>query len=112
MKIKLKLTPDTILALDSLFEGFCNNNLAGKTKEQKTLLSIAYDLADTFQKQANKVVRSTDLFNSKKKLGVSLKYYQAWALEQIIRQMPDPGDNEYRKTLLAKTADELNQKLV
>lgn len=110
MKIKLKLSPDTILALDSLFESFCGNPLAGKTKEQKTLLSIAYDLADHFQRLANRVSRSADLFSTKKKLDISLKYYQAWALERIIREMPQE-ENPYKKNLLAKTADELNQKL-
>lgn len=111
MKIKLKLTPDTIIALDALFDGFTGQPLTGKTNQQKTLLSIAYELGDTFQKLANKVVRSADLFNGKKKIGISLKYYQAWALEQIIRNLINLEDNLYRKNLLQKTADEINQLL-
>ena len=111
MKIKLKLSPDAILAVDWIFDNFCKGSLPGRTQEQKVLLSISYDLDDTFQKQANKVVRSSDLFNTKKKMGIGLKYYQAWALEKIIREMLPLVDNLYKKTLLGSLADDINQKL-
>lgn len=107
MKIQLKLTPDTVLAIDKLLFP----NAVGTTKQQRVLLSIMYELAEIFEKRAKKITRSTDLFNAKKKISISLKYYEAWALEQIIRNLINLEDNLYRKNLLQKTADEINQKL-
>lgn len=111
MKLKLKLTPDAILAIDKLLLRICPMNTVGNTKEERVLLSIKYELAEIFEKRAKKITRSTDLFNLKKKISISLKYHQAWALEKIIRDLINLEDNTYRKTLLQQVADEINQKL-
>lgn len=112
MKIKLKLTPDTILAIDGLLSRFYAINTVGSTKSERVLLSIMYELAEIFEKRAKKIIRSTDLFNAKKKISITLKYHEAWALEQIIRDIINLEDNPYKRNLLQKIADEINQKLL
>lgn len=112
MKLKLKFIPDTILAIDGLLFRLFAINAVGSTKEERVLLSIMFELAEIFQKRAKKITHSTDLFNVKKKISITFKYHEAWALEQIIRDVINLEENHYKKNLLQKTADEINQKLL
>lgn len=113
MKLKLKLTPDAILAIDRLLSRLYAISPAGSTVRERMLLSIMYELADLFSKTAKKITRTTDLFSgNKKNKSITLKYYEAWALEQIIRDVINLEENPYKKNLLQKTADEINQKLL
>lgn len=112
MKIKLKLTPDTVLALDKILSYPAELLPATKTVEEKLLLSYAYELSDKFTGKSKKLLRSIDLFNNKKKVSFTLKYHEAWALEQLIRKLLNLEENKLSRTLLQKTADDINQKLL
>lgn len=112
VKIKLKLTPDTVIALAKLLAYPPSLFPVQKTVEQKLLLSYTYELSDKLTNKSRKLLRSVDLFNTKKKTSLTLKYHEAWALEQLIRKLLNLEENKLSRTLLQKTADDINQKLL
>lgn len=112
MKIQLKLTPDTVLALHEVFEGMTASlNFKSMNENQRLVCSLAYDVLDKLS--AAKKRRRADLFSANKKnVSITLKYHEAWGAEVLIRStLTLYSDNPYKQTLLKKTADEINQKL-
>lgn len=112
MKTTLKINADSIFALDKLLNNVYQVPGFGKTKEAKVLLSISYELSNKFNTKARNIVLKQNLFDSRKKYSIALKYHEAWALEQIIYKSLDNVNNDYARSLLKNIADDLNQKTV
>lgn len=110
MKIELKLTTDALLACNKLLHNVYETS-AQTSKESRITLSIAYDVAEKIGTKARNVIKKQSLFDCKKKHKITFKYHEAWALEQIIRNMIDTFNNVYQSSLLINIADTINQKL-
>lgn len=110
MKIKLKIHPDAILAIDRMFENARSVHPIDASITERVTLSLGHELSDMFHTRARQITREANLLNITKKKSLTLKYHQAWALEQIIRQQA-PDTNPYKAALLRSFADKLNQKL-
>lgn len=109
MKIELKISPETIFAVNKtlrrVFEIAPSNN-----QRENVHKSIAFDLSEKFEKKTKSLIKKADLFDSKVK-SFSIKYHEAWALEQIIRDLIRLEENQYHKVLLQKLINQLNEKL-
>ncbi|KGO89758.1 hypothetical protein [Flavobacterium suncheonense] len=109
MKIEIKLSNDQIMAICKLLDLL--EHLTPTTKpEDKLIRSIAFEVWDKFQTIKKKLVKSHDLFDSKKKK-VTLKYYEAYGLLKIIRETIPLIYDQYNHAILCKLSNELDQKL-
>jgi len=112
MKVELKLSTETIIALYNLLEMVYDLPISTE-KRENVYKSIGFDLADKFSSKAKTIIKKANLFSNKTHK-IKLKYHEAWALEQIVRELTEvfPDKNPYRKTLYQNTLNQLNQKLL
>lgn len=109
MKIELHLSLDMIIAANNLLKGVYDLPLT-PCKQENVYKSIGFDLADTFEKKCKTQIKKANLFE-KKKIKLSLKYHEAWALEAIINDLRQHVHNDYQKNLLIILSYTINQKL-
>ena len=109
MKTEIKLTADAIITLDRFLQRVYESVVT--SKESRITLSIAFDVAEKVGTKARGLIKKQSLFDTKKKHKISFKYHEAWALEQIIRSMPEPFNNVYQNSMLTNIANIINQKL-
>ena len=109
MKIELNLTNDQVFAVAKLLEQVFDFNPT--TKPQKVMQSLALELSKKFTAKSIAIYQGNDLFNDKKKNKISLKVYEAAALEDIINNLFSLVNNEKAKNGLGKIRDFINQKL-
>ncbi|MDM1366322.1 hypothetical protein HX017_15380 [Myroides marinus] len=112
MEVKLKINNDTLIALGLWFTKV--DRLEVRDGIAKVWVSIAYDLADRFNKAFKKIERQTAIFDDKKKHSYKLKYHEAWAFKEIlIVLVPHVQlENALHYSLLTKVIHELDQKLL
>lgn len=110
MKIELKLSNDSLIAINHLLKWLYESENS-QDKKEKVFKSIGYDLSDKFDAKAKSLVKKATLFDSKKKIKFSLKFHEAWALEQILIDLKPHNPNDYQRNLIQKTINDLNQKL-
>jgi len=110
MKIEININTDTLIALNSVLKQVYELPVSND-KRENVYKSIGFDLADKFDKKCKTRVKKADLFDSKKKTKFTLKYHEAWALEEILREITPFIQNPYQVILLNKVTDTLNQKL-
>lgn len=83
--IKTKVTPDQILALEKLMAQL--PQFTPNQELQKATKSIMADVSDKIHVRYRKIITSHDLFNSKKKIAMELKYHEAFATTIFIELM-------------------------
>lgn len=110
MKIELKLNNDTIVAINELLS-YVYDMEKSNDKKVNVYRSIGFDLADKFDSKAKQLVKKSTLFDAKKKHKITLKYYEAWALEIILRELFTMSDDHYNRFRVNLVIDNLNQKL-
>lgn len=109
MKIDLKISPDQLIATASVLEDI--DTARAMSSNEKLLLSIAYDLKDKICQKSSKTKRKTDLFTTGKKVTVSLKFHEAWALEKILIERKSILQNDFTKSMVQTMINLLNQKM-
>ena len=109
MKIDLKISPDQLIATASVLEDI--DNVRALSSNEKLLLSIAYDLKDKICQKSTMTKRKTDLFSTGKKVSVSLKFHEAWALEKILIERKGILQNDFNKSMVQTVINVLNQQL-
>ncbi|WP_306353689.1 hypothetical protein [Flavobacterium sp. '19STA2R22 D10 B1'] len=110
MKVELTLTNDSILAVNELLSHVYNMEKSND-KQENVYRSIGFELADKFDSKAKELIKKSSLFNVKKKYKFSLKYYEAWALEIILKELFSYTNNHYTRLQVNLIIDRLNQKL-
>lgn len=110
MKIEIKLKSETIFAINKLLQAVYDTPQPIDLN-QRIYRSISFDLADKFDKLHKSNVKKSNLFDNNKTYKVSLKIYEAWALEKIIINMLPTVNNDLHKNILQSTASIINQKL-
>jgi hypothetical protein len=111
MKVKIDTKTDTILAAEIMVKAASCADLftSMMTKEQRTHLSILFDLCDRIESRAKTIRRMSSVM--KKKVSLSLKYHEAVLLETYARENEVFPMSDYQHTLLNTLANQLNQKL-
>lgn len=109
MKIELKISINALMAANKILKEIYNLPVS-MDKRENVYKSIGFDLADKFDSKCKAQIKKANLFE-KKKVKVTLKYHEAWALEAIIQDLLDTVTNDYQKSLLTSLTHSLNQKL-
>ncbi|MGC1471521.1 MAG: hypothetical protein WA775_02920 [Psychroserpens sp.] len=109
MKVEINISNDTLVALNKqtqrVYELPIINN-----KEHKVVLSISYGIAEKFQKKYSSRVQNQSLFDTKKRIKMSLRFHEAWALQILLETVVDGMDNLYHKSLISALINQLDQK--
>lgn len=109
MKIELNISTDALMAANKILKEIYNLPVSND-KRENVYKSIGFDLADKFDKKCKTQIKKANLFE-KKKIKLSLKYHEAWALEAIIQDLiGEVIHNEYQKALLTNLTHIINQK--
>ncbi len=109
MKVELRLTADSIVAVNQLLQNIYE--LTATSKHEKVYRSIGFELADKFDSKAKSLIKKTSLFDTKKKHKITLKFYEAWALEIILNNFKTLVSDHYSLFRVNLVIDDLNQKL-
>ena len=108
MKTELKLNPDAIIVLSQVLSGvYTANPIANYEKVMKCILM---DVFDKVTAKAKELQRKQSLFDSKKKVTLSLKFHQAYYLYEFIKDI-EMFDNDFQATQIRKIFNLLDQKL-
>ncbi|MFL0065356.1 hypothetical protein V2595_06940 [Tenacibaculum maritimum] len=97
MKVKLKFTVDQIISISAILNKICKINFNSLSHQEKINISICLVLSDTFEMKKRDIQKKNDLFNSRKKISIALKYHQVWALNQVLIDKFSLVENEYQK---------------
>lgn len=108
MKVELKITIENLVIVAVVLEAVYNSKAI--TRKEKTILSIAIDVADKFNSKSLKFKKLT--FSDRgKTTRLTLKHHEADILELILRDEIKKSDDNFINRHLQKTADLINQKL-
>ncbi|UAB84998.1 hypothetical protein INR75_02915 [Zunongwangia sp. SCSIO 43204] len=110
MKVELKLKPDTLIAVNKLLQKVYDLPVS-TDKRENVYKSIGFDLADKLDKKHKNLIKKADLF-SDKAIKITLKYHEAWALEEILMELIAEEDNPYYKTLQQSMINKINEKTI
>jgi len=108
MKIELKTNPDGIITLKNVLQGVYNSE--PQTKLEKMVKCVLMDVVDKIESKAKDLQRKQSLFDTKKKISLSLKYSQAFYLAHFLLNLPSV-DNDFQKAQVIKIINFLDQKL-
>lgn len=109
MKIELKLNSDAIIALSQKLSGvYIAYPL---TTSEKVMKCVLMDVFDRVSTKAKGLQRKQSLFDSKKKVTLSLKFHQAYYLYEFIKGI-EMFDTDFQATQIQKIINLLDQKLV
>lgn len=110
MKIEITLSSDELVCINNQLQ-----KAYGRTFQQVALYnvvhSIVLELADSFDTKTKTRIKKANIFDSRKKTKITLKYHEAWALKIYLHSEVPTIDNEYQRSLLNKQIANLDQKL-
>ena len=109
MKVDIKLTTESILVISATLQAVYNSK--SFTRKEKSTLSIARDVAAKLDTKAAAVRSKMDLFDSSKKVKLSLKFHEADMLELLLIQQMSTIEEPYVRLLHQQVVNLLNQKL-
>lgn len=109
MKVELKMSPENAIIIAATLQAVYNSKAV--TRRDKSTLSIALDVAAKFDAKAVNLKAKMNLFDSKNKITVSLKFHEADMLELILVQQLKCIEPPYIRLEIQKTINHLNQKL-
>ena len=109
MKVILKLNPDTAIIIAATIEAVYNSKAL--TRKEKSTLSIALDVASKLDAKVINVKAKRNLFDTKKKISITLKFHEADMLELLLIQQMQGVEQPYIRQEIQKAINQLNQKL-
>lgn len=92
MKIKINTNPTGIFTLHGILQSM--EQVKPNNKGQKVLRCVLLDVADKIATKERDLRRKMGLFDGKKKIDVTLKYSQAYYLNQLLNGYICEGDLE------------------
>lgn len=108
MSIKIKLTRQTLVVITSTLQPLYNSKAT--TRRERTVLSIGLQVVAKLDRKFIGV-KPANLFDDKKKMTVSLLFFEADILEAILLQEISKVTDDYIRVIIQKVINELNQKL-
>lgn len=109
MKVQLNIKPDTLIAVYKLLQHVYDLDNS-QTRLQKVYSSIGFELAEKFEKLYKSKIKNRDLFNHKKNIKLTLKYHQAWAMQNLLTDLIMLSENKYHQNHIQNTINQLDQK--
>ena len=113
MKIELRILPAHVLALATALDFL--PKMQGLSRSQKIIRSVMDNTTIKIHKKRIDIKNQTDLFNQKKKIKVTIEFFEAHYLEIFIGMVLENKSffllNEYDRNALLLIANTLNQKL-
>jgi hypothetical protein len=111
MKVSLKTTVEKLAVINSIAQGVYNCTPTLDIMENVTR-SIAFDVADKLSAKWKSVVKkSNNLFQYRAKLSIALKYHEAWALRDILRDLIVNCETDFQRQTVQKTINDLDKSL-
>src|SRR5690554_965089 len=108
MKTELKLNTDAIIVLSKLLSGvYLGQPLTTLERVSKCVLM---DVFDKVSAKAKDLQRKQSLFDSRKKVTLSLKFHQAYYLYEFIKDV-EMFENDFQAAQIQKIFNLLDQKL-
>lgn len=112
MKIELKLSLDVLKALSDAIEAVYGAKPT-QSRMDKVYRSIGFDIAVSVQgKYKTSKRKYSNLFDNNKKIRVSFKFHEAWALIEILQDLLPTCTNKYDRIHLQSIINDLDQKTV
>lgn len=108
MKIELKINPDAVIVLSQKLAGVYIAN--PHTTVEKVVKCILMDVFDRVSAKAKDLQRKQSLFDSKKKVTLSLKFHQAYYLHKFLDKQ-DTFESQFQQIQVQKIINILDQKL-
>lgn len=110
MKLDFKISNDCLQALEGIFKNIRFNPTS--PQHVRVCVSILETMADKIITKAHKG-QQLSMFDAKKKHKLSLKYYEAFAIHEIIGPLNEQinKDNQHQYTLISNFIHSINQKL-
>lgn len=110
MKIELNLAPEKIIIISAAVQPIYSTK--AHTRREKSTLTISFDVAAKLDsKVASMKAKMSSLFDSKKKIKVSLKYHEADMLELLLIDQIRYAETDYIRQQIQSVINVLNQKL-
>ncbi|MDB0602618.1 hypothetical protein PL373_16070 [Tenacibaculum maritimum] len=110
IELKVNFTNEMLHATSDLLQAVYSP-IISLEKNDKIIRSIGLELAKSFLSKKEKSIKKANLLNVKKKAKITLKYYEAWALHQIIFELISLAPDDYTKLQLQTTLNKLNELL-
>lgn len=110
MVIEIKMTNDQVMVINQTLQQLYAVS-PKSSGDGKVWLSIGLELADSFDTKAKKAIKTHGIFDVKKKKKITLKYYQAYALERLLVVMIQHLRTPYELNCVQLVIAQLNQKL-
>ena len=111
MKIEIHLNIDGLVAVNEALKELYEME-PPTDKRGRVYLSIGLELSDKFDsKVKSELKKGVNLFNSKKKFKVGLKYHEAWALEGCLIELIGVLGGGYQSQLVQFAINQINQKI-
>ncbi|CAL2075363.1 hypothetical protein [Tenacibaculum sp. 190524A02b] len=112
MKVKFEFDVEEIVYINELLNKLYSFAFNSFSCVEKIEISIGYELSDLFDKKRRIITQRGITTNGLKKYKISLKYYQAWALKQILRNYLYLLENDYQKLKIEKSISHLDLETV
>jgi uncharacterized protein YfcZ (UPF0381/DUF406 family) len=109
MKVEIRLAPETIIIISATLQSVYNSK--AHTRKHKSTLSIAIEVAAKLESKVSDLKQKMTLFDAKKKIKVSFKFYEADMLELLLIDQMEHIEEPYIRQQIQTTIDLLNQKL-
>lgn len=111
MKVLLKVNIETLAAINDVVQEIYNIKPTSKVMEN-VKRSIGFELAEKINTKCRAAVKKhNNLFDGGEKISLSLKYYEAWALKEILVDFIAVSETDFNKILTQKTIALIDQKL-
>ena len=112
MNIGISLKLETLRVLSIAIEDIYNTRPTVNRME-KVYRSIGFDLAKMIESKYKAAKRKySNLFDNDKEIKITLKFHEAWALIEILRELVPATVNEYDKNHLQQIIADLDEKTV
>lgn len=108
MSVKIKFSRPALAIVAGTLQAIYSSKATNR--KERSVLSIGVQVAMKFDKKVLGV-KPSNLFDDKKKISISLLFYEADILEGILLQQIMTVEDPYIKTQIQKVINELNQKL-
>lgn len=108
MKIELKTNPDGIITLKTILQNVYSSE--PHSKIEKVVKCVLMDVVDKVENKAKDLQRKHSLFDTKKKVTLTLKYSQAFYLSHFLLNLPEI-ENDFQRAQISKILTLIDQKL-
>lgn len=111
MQVKLKFSVEQVFSINKLLNEVYKISFNTFTTEEKVQISIGATLSDMFEKRKRKLYKELDLLNSTKKISLTFKYHEAWALKEILLNKINLLDSDFHRLNAQTSINLLDQKV-